>query len=59
MHMLTISSTYLFPASFLERLFLFKETADTCRILHEVAFHALEVYLKAGGFLHLTIQLSL
>ena len=47
---------YLFPTSVLEHLFLFEKMADTCRAFHKVAFNALEVHLKARGFLRLMMQ---
>jgi len=47
---------YLFPASILERLFLFEEMADARGALHEVAFLALQVHLKSRSFLYLLVQ---
>ena len=48
--------TYLPSASILEHLFLFEQATNTCRTLHEVALHTLQVHLKARGFLHLILQ---
>ena len=50
---------YLFPASVLKPFFLFEETTCVCRTLDEVTFQALQIHLKARGFLHFIVKLSL